>query len=132
MSNSQNRPKLSVNQAKYKMWWDGKNQIGRIVFFASLDERATKELVGKVIKIMEEKGKTSWLVDVTRSLKIIPSSVSKIAVNALKHPNLEKIAFTGGNTFMIVAANLMMKASNFYKTEFFTTEEEALKWLKEK
>ena len=123
---------MSNKQAKYKIWWDGKNQVGRIVFFESIDEEATKELVGKVVKVMEEKGKTCWLVDVTGSLKIIPASVRKIAIDALKHPNLKKIAFTGGNTFMIVAANLMMKAANFYKTEFFTTEEEALKWLKEK
>ncbi len=119
-----------MTQAKWKVWWDEANKIGRIKMEGNPDDETPNELFDKLDEIISKRpGKTSWLVDPGN---IRPSSRFRkmITERAYKNPEIKKHAVFTSSVATKVIMQFMMKASGRKNVRAFTSEGEALRWLK--
>ncbi len=120
-----------MTQAKWKVWWDEENKIGRIKMEGNSDDETPIELFDKLDEINSKiPGKTSWLVDPGN---IRPSSRFRkmIAERFYENPKIEKHAVLTTSTAIKVIMQFIMKATGRKNVRAFANEGEALRWLKE-
>jgi hypothetical protein len=122
-------------QQEYKVWWDEENKIGRIYIIGEVNEEMITPLIKEASLIADRHGKQiGWLIDLTKITKSLLSlKVRKIMTDAMKLVSRGHIAVIGMSTLIKVVLGFVIKATNRkdIKINFFSTEEEALKWLKE-
>ena len=126
---------MNNKQQEYKVWWDEENEIGRIYIIGEVDEEMTRGMIEEGNQISEQYGKRiGWLIDLTKLTKpLVSLKIRKAMADAIKLVSRGKIAVIGMSTFIKVALNFVLMATNRkdIKINFFSIEEEALKWLKE-
>ncbi len=119
-----------MTQAKWKVWWDEENKIGRIKMEGNPDDETPNELFDKLDEINSKiPGKTSWLVDPGN---IRPSSRLRkmIAERIYKNPEIEKHAVLTTSVATKVIIQFIIKASGRKNVRAFASEGEAKRWLK--
>lgn len=120
-------------QQKYKIWWNEEEKIIRFQLLAEeLEEEAIMEIFKESREITERYGKVNSLVDLSKLKKNISSRARRRVNGILKgNPNINKLAILGASTVIRVGVNFIMAAIGKKDVKFFTTEKEAMKWLKQ-
>jgi len=115
--------------------WKRKDGIIVAKFWGIQKEENAQLFVKKMLKIGMTKRKIKLLVDATESHTLVGSRTRKVYVELGKKIKTEKIAIFGSSSLIKVVANFIIRAVseklNIGEVKFFSTEEEALKWLKE-
>jgi hypothetical protein len=116
---------------KYKVWWDERHQIIRNVAWGDFDEADARNQAEMIVRLVaSQPGNVRLLNDLTESGKA-SSKARKIYVDLMKLEHIERQAFVGMKTLTRVIVSFIMKFSGVTNARYFTTEHEALKWLKE-
>lgn len=124
---------MENQQPKFKVWWDEENKILMSKCWGDnyADEDA-KALAEETIKIAETRpGKILLLNDLSEA-RAASVGARKIFAQLAKNEKFLKNAFWGMKTLTRIMVSFVMKAAGTPNVKFFATEEEALKWLKEK
>jgi SpoU rRNA methylase family enzyme len=123
---------IDMNQPeKNKVWWDEKEKVLRSKIYGDPDEEAAKQLLKEVAAIAENiPGKLLFLNDMSQAGKPTVEA-RKILIKGTNPNKIEKIAFFGGSLLTRIIISFIMASSGVNKVKSFTTEEKALKWLKE-
>jgi len=124
----------SKNTENKKIVWE-ENGIIMCGCVGGQGEQILKEFVGELLKLLNStEGRGRVLINGKKGGVTISARLRKIYIEFGKKAKAEKIAIFGLNTLQRVVAAFIMKAigkSNIKKIKFFSTKEEALKWLKE-
>ena len=123
------------NQPRFKVWWDEKEEIVRILATGDQTEEIAREMVAQerqLISSLNGKGieVINVLCDVTGA-GTASSTGRKIFVDWIKEGKVNKFALCGGRILTNTTANFVFFFAGFKDVKFFTSEEKALKWLKE-
>jgi len=70
------------------------------------------------------------IIDLQRSMTF-SSAARKIWVKFLQNPHIKKTALFGGNVFVRTLASFVIAATNRKHMKFFSSKEEATRWLLE-
>jgi hypothetical protein len=121
---------------KFKVWWDNKEKIGRVSIIGVVDLELTKKIIDGVIKnrIQMGKGKKiDWLIEV-KNVKnaILSTQIRRTIAETMKTRTFGKVAVIGASTIIKLIVQFIMIASGKKNVRLFSTEKEALRWLKEK
>ena len=121
-----------MKKEKFKVWWDEEEGIARLVTMGEVDNDVTERIVEGLTKILDTRdGKTNLLADLSRQTGFPSTAGRRLAAQLLKHPNLNKTAAVVTSVAIKVATNFIVRAARYEDIKMCTTEEEALKWLKE-
>jgi hypothetical protein len=124
-----------IEKGSLKVWFDEENKIGRIFISGQFDIPLIADLFKGIDPILNGPGaEANWLVDVSKVTKHLLSSKLRTTVleGVKKIPKYPaKVAMLGGNVVVKVAAKFILNAAGYKGINFFETEEEAIKWLKE-
>jgi hypothetical protein len=86
--------------------------------------------MAEILEIAERRlGKVLVLNDLTEAGKA-SSGARKVYAELLESDRIAKHAFVGMSTLTRAIVSFLVRASGAENARFFTTEEEALKWLK--
>jgi len=123
------------NQPKFKVWWDEKEEIVRILATGDQTEEIAREMVAKerqLITSLNKKGikVINVLCDVAKA-GTASSPARKIFADWIKEGKVNKFALCGGGILQNTTANFVFFLSGFKDVKFFTSEDRASKWLKE-
>lgn len=123
------------NKEEQSKVWIGEDGIVRL----TLAKMITEKDIWDIFEDLEEKlkrlsGKAKVLINMTtisiirssKFRKITAEKVKKIAID----PGFENAAICGGDIILRTIASFIVKVSRVKNIKVFTTEEEALKWLK--
>jgi hypothetical protein len=121
-----------TSEERFKIWWDEDEGIIRLVTIGKVDNEVTARIVQGLMEILDTRGgKTSLLVDLSRQTGFPSTGGRKLAAQLLKHPGLGKTAAVVTSVAIKVATNFIAGAAGYGDLKMCSTEEEALKWLKE-
>jgi hypothetical protein len=88
--------------------------------------------VEELAKILDSRdGKTNLLADLSGQTGFPSVAGRKLSAQLLKHPNLDKTAAVITSVAIKVATGFIVRAAGYENIKMCTTEEQALKWLKE-
>jgi beta-phosphoglucomutase-like phosphatase (HAD superfamily) len=120
---------------QYKVWFDEKENIGRVYITGSVYEELTYKIIKEAHRITEEKGNDlRWLAKLENVDYRMVASIRerKGIAEVVKVLDKGKIALVGASAPIRVILKFILAAAGYNKdVKFFGTEEEALKWLKE-
>lgn len=115
--------------------WDEKNQIIKATVIGNFDEKEAEIHVDKITEIKAQFPDKEIRLFVDLNKAGIPSSKArKIVVDKIfKDPDIKKIANLFSSVLIKTINNFLVKASgqDGNKMKAFSSEQEALKWLKE-
>jgi len=111
-----------------KIWCDG--DVVRYIISSPVDEKEASLLSGEGTKFVDNGGASFVVIDLKQSTKF-SSDARKIWVKFLQNDKIKKAAIFGGNVFVRTLASFVIAASQKRNIKFFTTEEEAMAWLRE-
>ncbi len=117
--------------------WLGKDGIVRMKVGQVINEEVVYELVEKLKQVLETmSGKKLILVDVSSTNPVPEAPFRKRVVKIIKDffmgSEYKKMAIFGRKSVIQkVIAVFIIRATKLKNIEYFTSEEEALKWLKE-
>jgi hypothetical protein len=115
----------------FKIWWDNKEQIVRARAFGLLDEEAAEGIREETARMAEEYGDgLDWLIDLSQMTKVT-AQARAILAEASGHPSIHKYTFAGASIFIRTVANFIAAAAGQKNARHFSSEEEALRWLRE-
>ena len=118
------------NKEKYHICWDKKDKIVRAKAIGVLDEKDANGILEATVKIAKEHGeKIDWLIDLSLMTKVT-SRARKVLAIATSHPSINKYAFIGASIFIRTIANFISSAAGQKNARHFTSEREALNWIK--
>ncbi|OGD86471.1 hypothetical protein A2164_03635 [Candidatus Curtissbacteria bacterium RBG_13_35_7] len=117
---------------KFKVWWDKQKKIVVAKFSGDQDEETAQKFRDEVNQLAENHGgQVKILTDATNGGSST-AEARKIYKDLFKSGKIEKSAIFGGGILQKVIANFIFSFGGTTKAEYFYSEEEALKWLKEK
>ena len=124
MTNNQNE--------KFKVWWDEENKIIRHWSRGKNDENLAHDSAQEVLAIKQAHSDAhGFLVDVSEITTVTGGGRQEYG-NLVKQLDL-KSAFFGASMVLKVVVKMVFEVSGKSTTmQMFETEEEALKWLKNK
>ena len=115
---------------KYNFWWDDANGIAYGKTVGELDEKGAHFIVSEVERFSQEHGgQIDWIIDFAERTGM-SSKARKIAVKAITHPSIRKIAIVGASTFTRTVIKFIISAAGTDKVMLFATENEAVRWIK--
>ena len=125
---------MPVKKQKFKIWWDDKEKIVRLkieIGVLFVDKKMADEIYeGALSFFSSRKEKTLIvLVDLGKS-KPKDVVVRKILYKTIKIKKIGKIAFIGLGIAQRVIVNFITQATGKKNSKHFSSEEEALLWLK--
>jgi UDP-N-acetylmuramyl pentapeptide synthase len=117
---------------KFRVWWDQKERIIRNKAWGDFDEQDAQAHAEQIINLINiHPGKVAILNDMTEAGKA-SSRARKIFVNLIKNKKLRKHAFVGKKTVPRVVVSFIINFAGVKNARYFSTENEALKWLKQR
>lgn len=118
-----------------KAWWDDENKIGRIYIIGEANKGMITKLIKEGVSVKDIYGREiGWLIDLTRLTKpLVSMSVRKVMADGISLVSGGKLAIIGMSTLIKVVLGFVVKTVRIkdIKMKFFSTEKEAIKWLKE-
>ena len=127
--------KTNENVEESKIWLE-KDGIVRLKTGKLINEEILKGLVNSYKEIAKDLStKPKILID-TRLSSPAPSylfrkTTAEILMETYKEPGFEKLAMWGGSTVIKVVALFIIAATRLKNIKYFSTEKEALSWLKD-
>lgn len=126
---------VNIQENKYKVFWDEENRMGRVIVIGEVDIELTKKMVEEGKGIQEEhysrNKKMGWLIDVTKVTKpALSLRTREVMSDAIKIMKTGKIAIVGNSIVIKTVMVFIMAAAGQKQFQYFTSEEDALKWLK--
>jgi len=112
-----------------KVWCS--DDIVHYIISAPVDDTEASEISGIGVDFLESKNASAVVIDLKQSTQF-SSEARKIWVKFLQNSKIKKTAIFGGNVFVRTLASFVIAASQKKNIKFFTTEEEAFKWVKVK
>ncbi len=94
-----------------------------------VDDKEAKRIDAIGRAFLDHKQADRVLIDIRRSSEF-SSAARKQWVEFLRNPNIVKTAIFGGNVFVRTLATFVIGASQMKNIKFFTTEQEAIEWLR--
>jgi hypothetical protein len=120
-----------TDNKELRIWWDDDLNIARVQVVGVVDEAGSRYVLLETTRIAQQHGeKIDWLIDLSQ-MTMATSKARKILAEASAHPSIRKYAFAGASTFIRTVANFIHTASGQKNARYFTTEAEALAWIKE-
>jgi anti-anti-sigma regulatory factor len=121
---------------KYVLSYDDKEDILYLKILGVMDDEAMHELLPRFQKLLEGKPRRYVLVDMSESVQLDTSFMTKELRNSYKElmnqMDSDKGAIVGASPALRMIAKIALAVSGKSdKTRFFKTKEEALHWLKE-
>ncbi|MHB1118170.1 MAG: SpoIIAA family protein [Minisyncoccota bacterium] len=104
----------------------------KICTYVDAEEAARLSMTGK--SYLENGQAQCVLIDLlhpNKSPLTFSSSARKVWVQFLQNDNIEKTALLGNSVFMKTLAMFVIAATGKKNIRFFTSEEEAIRWLKD-
>jgi hypothetical protein len=116
---------------KHRIYWDEELGVARAIGNGPADEFAARWMLQETEKISAEHGDgIDWLLDLS-GITNTTARGRKILAQVSGHPSIRKYAMVGASTFMRTVANFINSAGGNSASRHFSTEEEALNWLRE-
>lgn len=117
--------------------WLGDDGIVRIKIGEVMNEMVVEKLIKDVREISEKSStKLNLLIDLGFKVKTYSSLIRKRIIElmkvAFKELKFGKVVIYGGGTLQRITASFIISTSNLKNIKYLKTEEEALKWFKEK
>lgn len=123
---------MTDENQKFKVWWDEEKQIIRAKFWGDQDEDSAQGALEEIQRIVKGKpDENLLLIDLTEAGSASSAARQKF-VEIAKVENIKKEATFGANTVARIVTSFVVRFSGVTNHKMFATEEEALKWLKEK
>lgn len=123
-----------MNNEKYKLWWDENLQLARAELLTSeINLESTLEFKKDVFKIIEQhQNNVKGLIKIISGLTNVPTDIRKVFAEILRHPGIKKVAFYADKILPApkIILIFIIKASSHQNAKIFSSEEEAIKWLK--
>ncbi len=110
-----------------KIWC--KDDIVHYLISAPVDDKEAFQISSGGTKFLESEDASMVMIDLKQSTQF-SSEARKIWVKFLQNPKIKKTGIFGGNVFVRTLASFVIAASQKKNLKFFTTEEEALEWIK--
>jgi hypothetical protein len=115
---------------KYNFRWDDANGIAYGKTVGELDEIGAHIILREVERFSQEHGgQIDWIIDFAERTGM-SSKARKIAVKAITHPSIRKIAIVGASTFTRTVIKFIISAAGTDKVMLFATENDAVRWIK--
>ena len=112
------------------VWWDEENQIARADGEGIVDEMAAQWVYEQTDSIGQELvGQVDWILDMSRLVKPT-AKARKILAKTMALPSIHQYAMVGASVFLRTIANFINAAAGVTNAQHFSSEEEALSWLK--
>ena len=119
-----------TEENRYKVWWDEELQIVRGEIIGTLTMASAEGIQRDQDEIIEKYGEgRDWLIDLSR-MKKAKSDARKKMVTLDSNPKVGRFAFYGAPLFVRTVVNFVMTAAGKNNVKHFSTEEDALQWLK--
>jgi len=114
-----------------RVWWDEEAGIGYCKAVGDLDEEAARYIKHEIERIADEHGdQSNWIIDLAQRKKTT-SRARKVLAEIASLPRVSKYAIFGASTFTRTIANFIISAAGNANAQFFSSEEEAIRWTDE-
>ncbi len=110
-----------------KIWC--KDGIVHYIISAPVDDKEAFQISHGGVEFLEKQNASIVMIDLRQSTQF-SSEARKIWVKFLQNPKIKKTAIFGGNVFVRTLASFVIAASQKKNIKFFTTEEDALEWIR--
>ena len=125
-----------VRHEKYVISWDEKEGIIKSTLVGTLSANEARFYVEKlriIIDSLKKEGVKTiyWLNDASKAGIMTDPEFRQIFIDCLKEFKDAKIAIHGLNEPKKIIVNFLISFSKIKNVKFFTSEEEALKWIRE-
>jgi hypothetical protein len=119
-----------ANYKEHRVWWDEENRIVRAVGVGVIDEDSARWFLAEIEGMAQEHGDgLDWMLDLSRITKPT-AKARRILAQASAHPSIHKYAFVGASAFLRTVARFISAAAGQTNDRRFSTEAEALEWLR--
>lgn len=118
-------------QPKYSIVWDEKEQLIRSSYRGYFSKEDAEHCSADILALAKEKGGNVNTLNDMRKATGASMEARLVFARLAKAPEFNKQAFFGQGHFINTILTLVMDVAGATKTKFFSTEAEALKWLKE-
>ena len=129
----QNKTNENVEESKI---WLGKDGIVRLKTGKLMNEEILKGFINNYKEIAKELStKPKIIIDIRLSSPspsyLFRKTTAENLMETYKEPGFEKLAMWGGSTVIKVVALFIITATRLKNIRYFSTEKEALSWLKD-
>ena len=119
-----------VGEVKFAVWWDDEEGIIRNNSWGDFDEVDARRQVAAILALAERRpGRCLVLNDLTEAGRA-SSGARKAYAEVLRSALIARHAFVGMRTLTRVIVSFLTSAAGATNARFFTTEAEALEWLR--
>lgn len=121
---------MPADEKKFKIWEEDGIIVGKL--WGVQEEEDAFRFAEEMLKIMETtREKAKILFDTSEVEHGSSLRARKALLGLTRKAKFEKAAIYGLGTLIKVVATFIIRAAGKENVKFFSTEEEALKWLKE-
>lgn len=122
---------ITVGKGKYKIWWDEKLSIGRMVVVGECDEAMAQKISDWTKELLRNRKEGfAMLVDLSQNTKTTSAARKIFAELQHSHRDGTKTAFVGASTLVRITVNFIAGASGASDVmKHFASEADALAWL---
>lgn len=116
---------------EHKAWYDEENELLRVKVVGPYSSEDALAMGKFGQELLEGKPFRQLIVDLTASTTMEGRETRKIQNRILKELGITDVAYVGAIAFVRVFAKVMMKLGSLSAaTDFFKTDDDALRWLK--
>jgi hypothetical protein len=117
---------------EHKAWYDEENDLLRVKVVGPYSTKDALAMGKFGQELLEGKPYRQLIVDLTASTTMEGRETRKIQNRILEELGITDVAYVGAKAFVRVFAKVMMKLGSLdAATDFFKTDDEALRWLKD-
>ena len=117
---------------KHQVWYDKQNEILRLQvvdFFSTQESREIGQLYPDQLK---ERPYKQLVVDLSQAGEMENRETRKIQNESLKQAGITDVAYVGASAATRMIAKVLMKLGSLNaKSEFFKSDDKAIKWLRD-
>ncbi len=116
---------------EHKTWYDEENELLRLAVIGPYSTQEALELAKSFHSLLEGKPYRQLIVNLAEAGKMESRETRKTQNNILKEAEITDVAYVGAAAAPRMIAKVMMKLGSLNAfTDFFQTEGEAIKWMK--
>ena len=118
---------------EHKTWYDEQHGILRLQVVGEYSSQEARDLGKTWNELLQGKPYRQLVVDLSQAGRMESRETRKIQNDCLKEAEITDIVFVGASSATRMIAKVLVKLSslNAY-TEFFRTNDEAIKWIKDR
>jgi hypothetical protein len=119
---------------KYKIWFDEENRLVRAQGFQALTKEEVEQLMSELKEVLIEKGVRLGIMDLSRmeAYRDLSKDVREAYKEHAKRLPLDKAAIIVSSPVVRMIAKIIVSSLKLsMTTRFYTSEQEAIHWLKD-